>query len=50
LNNFLLKALKQSCYNAGTTTGFRRAQILDGMTLEEKDRQNKSEQYLNYHM
>lgn len=39
MNNFLLKSLKINCYNAGTPNGYCRAQIHEGMTLEEKDRQ-----------
>lgn len=50
MNNFVLKALRQSCFNAGSTTGYRRAQLHDGMSLEEQDRQQKQEQYLNYYM
>lgn len=43
MNNFVLKALRQSCFNAGSTTHLRRAQLHDGMSLEEQDRQQKQE-------
>ena len=35
MTNFLLKALKQTCFNAGSTTGLRRAQLHEGMSMEE---------------
>ena len=50
MNNFLLKALKQTCFNAGSTTGIRRASLHEGMSIEEQERITQQEQYLNYYM
>ena len=50
MNHNLRDALKEACFNAGSTTGLRRAQLHEGMSLEEQDRQTKQEQYLSFYL
>ena len=50
MNNFLHKALKVTCFNAGTTSGLQKSVPFEGMTPKDEVEMHKNDNALSYYI